>query len=232
MINAAQTPSSSGTDSGDSFSADLASLLITRLCHDLAGPVGAVAAGCELLSEGDTDFLDETASLLTHSSAGAVIRLKVLRLALGSVGAPVPNLAEVLKTYCDVLHGTEVQLGWPEADAHMVCAGPQQRVLANAVLLALDVLPGRGSVSVSCSEAAGQPGPDDPQVCVRIDVTAPRIRFTDGVADALKGQRGGLSARTVQAFWLYCLTASRGGVEVEQSDGHMTFSIPLPRAEP
>ena len=65
----------------------LAQLLCTRLCHDLAGPVGAVAAGVELTA-GDPSQVDaETLGLIGNSSAAATRKLKFLRAALG-VPAP------------------------------------------------------------------------------------------------------------------------------------------------
>ncbi len=64
---------------------ELAQLLCTRLCHDLAGPVGAVAAGVELIG-GDPAQADlETLGLIGNSSAAASLKLKFMRAADQSI---------------------------------------------------------------------------------------------------------------------------------------------------
>ena len=48
----------------------VAQFLCSRLCHDLAGPVGAVNAGLELLDEGADDAAGAL-TLVGHSAHGA-----------------------------------------------------------------------------------------------------------------------------------------------------------------
>lgn len=65
----------------------VARLLCTRLCHDMAAPVGAVANGAELMG-GDPSMVDaETLALLAGSAAAASLRLRTLRAAFGLAGA-------------------------------------------------------------------------------------------------------------------------------------------------
>ena len=64
-----------------------AELLCARLCHDMAGAVGAAAAGAELLEDG---FDAETVQLVAASAASAVARLKFFRAALGPAGSDQP----------------------------------------------------------------------------------------------------------------------------------------------
>lgn len=53
---------------------DFAALMCSRLCHDLVGPIGAVANGAELLAEGEQDMLDDATSLISNSAGQAVRR--------------------------------------------------------------------------------------------------------------------------------------------------------------
>ncbi|MDP6474208.1 MAG: hypothetical protein QF449_10455 [Alphaproteobacteria bacterium] len=55
--------------SSSSLDLDFAALLCARLCHDMAGPVGAVNNGAELLSEGGDEGLEEARELIS-SCAG------------------------------------------------------------------------------------------------------------------------------------------------------------------
>ncbi len=55
---------------------ELARLLCTRLCHDLAGPIGAVAAGVELIGQDPSMADAETISLIGDSSGAASRKLR------------------------------------------------------------------------------------------------------------------------------------------------------------
>lgn len=61
---------------------DLAALVASRICHDLVGPMGAIANGVELLGLTGGGEGSETA-LIAESAAEANARLKFMRLALG-----------------------------------------------------------------------------------------------------------------------------------------------------
>jgi len=63
---------------------DLAQTLCTRLCHDLAGPFGAVSSGAELLREDGAQADAEVISLLAGSAASASVRLRLMRAAMGT----------------------------------------------------------------------------------------------------------------------------------------------------
>ena len=64
-----------------SLDLDLAALLSARLCHDLAGPVGAVNNGAELLAEGGSESMEDARELISNcagappstSSSGAIV---------------------------------------------------------------------------------------------------------------------------------------------------------------
>src|SRR4051812_38128996 len=92
----------------------LTQLLCTRLCHDLAGPVGAVAAGVELAA-GDSGQVDEeTLALIGSSSAAASHKLKFLRAALGipaGGASATQNLSTLLEGYVTAAAG---RAGAPE----------------------------------------------------------------------------------------------------------------------
>lgn len=59
----------------------LTSLLITKFCHDMAGPLGGLQNGIEFLSESEGD---DAAELLALSSSEASARLQIFRHAYGT----------------------------------------------------------------------------------------------------------------------------------------------------
>jgi histidine phosphotransferase ChpT len=68
-------------------SLDLASLLCSRLCHDLLSPVGALTNGLELLAdERDPDMRQRCFELLEQSARISADKLKFFRLAFGAAG--------------------------------------------------------------------------------------------------------------------------------------------------
>src|SRR2546423_15282792 len=68
-------------------SVDLASLLCSRLCHDLMSPVGALNNGIELLAdETDPDMREKCLELLSDSARASANKLKFFRLAFGAAG--------------------------------------------------------------------------------------------------------------------------------------------------
>ena len=66
---------------------DLASLLCSRLCHDLLSPVGALNNGIELLAdEQDPEMREHCLELLAESARASANKLKFFRLAFGAAG--------------------------------------------------------------------------------------------------------------------------------------------------
>jgi histidine phosphotransferase ChpT len=72
---------------------DFASLLCSRLCHDLLSPVGAMNNGLELLAdEHDPEMRQRCMDLLAESAKAAADKLKFFRLAFGAAGGFGPDV--------------------------------------------------------------------------------------------------------------------------------------------
>lgn len=133
----------------------LAELLCARLCPDLAGPVGAAAAGAELAEDAGNDLDAETLALVATSAAGAAARLKFFRTALGPVAsaqdaAVVKELAEgYLRT--SVSGGVAgIELEW--GSALRTLDGDTARLVLNLILMARDSLPRGGTIAVEVAD--------------------------------------------------------------------------------
>src|SRR5215213_9213052 len=95
---------------------DLASLLCSRLCHDLMSPVGALNNGMELLAdEQDPDMREKCLELLNESARASANKLKFFRLAFGAAGG-FGDLIDTreARAALDGLFGADgrVELGW------------------------------------------------------------------------------------------------------------------------
>src|SRR4029079_1525956 len=101
-------------------SMEFASLLCSRLCHDLMSPVGALNNGLELLAdETDPDMREECLCLLAESARATANKLKFLRLAFGAGGGFGDEIdTGEAQAALEGLFGAEgkVELGWVVED--------------------------------------------------------------------------------------------------------------------
>ncbi len=195
----------------------LAELLCARLCHDLAGAVGAVSAGAELLAdEGmDSPMAGEAISLLGDSAASMTARLRFLRLALGPSSSSGPSEARPL-TMAYLEKGYPQgnwKLDWP-ADQSGIDSPELAKLLLNLICLAQDSLPRGGVIVVRPRGAALVLGRGEP-------VTA-----GESVQGLDAADLGGLSGRAGQGAYASRLAARLGAtVAWRQSPGEIAFSL-------
>lgn len=208
---------------------DFAALMCSRLCHDLVGPIGAVANGAELLAEGEQDMLDDATSLISNSAGQAVRRLRFYRIAFGASGAASIGWAEALQTTSALLedHKTELKL---DGDGIPGEGGESQGILIKVVLNAILMV------------SAGIPRGGDMLVRLRGDQSAPQIAIeaTGSIAkmeenglEALQiGQSGaadlqGIDARAAQPFLLGQLAGTAGLVVAVGENGPERLNVEI-----
>lgn len=123
----------------------LASLLSSRICHDLANPLGAVNNGLELMELSGTDRTPEfelTASSIQNANA----KLNFYRVAFGaSIGKDFSSV-ETAKTLSDVFSNTRVSTNWVVMDD----LSRARTKLAFLLILCLETsMPRGGSIEIS-----------------------------------------------------------------------------------
>ncbi len=130
----------------------LAELLCTRLCHDLTGPIGAVANGAEFLSDEGFDLQGQAIELINSSAAQAVSRLQFYRKAYGRINEDgEADLSELKKVVEDFFTGTKITIDWP--DMHTAASGvsvsyKMGRVLLNMIIIVSATLLRGGTLSM------------------------------------------------------------------------------------
>lgn len=205
----------------------LSELLCARLVHDLSGPVGAVANGAELLDEGLADgaaaaggMLGEAVTLLSASAAAAVARLRFLRLAFGSPGAPPPT-SELRRVALDYFTngatgGEAVALDWPAALDPAIGALPPPLVL-NMLLLARDGLTRGGTVRIV---------PPPVGAAMALVAEGPQAAPGDAAKAVAASSPSGLTARGAQGY-LAARLAQQAGLEIALSAqaGRVTIAL-------
>jgi len=201
---------------------DFASLLCSRLCHDLLSPVGAMNNGIELLAdEHDPEMRQRCMDLLAESAKSAADRLKFFRLAFGAAGgfgADVdPNDAKLVIEPMVTASGRTV-LEWA-VPAQMM---PKRavKILLNLVLLANDGLVRGGTLFVGAEARAGEQ-----EIVVR--ASGPQILMDSAIREALTGQLDpvAVDSRTAAAWMAHRLAVQDGGILqlAEPDDAHLVI---------
>jgi histidine phosphotransferase ChpT len=96
----------------------LATLVGSRLCHDLISPIGAIQNGLELLSLSGHDSSGPEMALIRESCDNATARILFFRVAFGSAGSSqMMGRRDILSTFDGLLADSKHRADWRiEAD--------------------------------------------------------------------------------------------------------------------
>ena len=208
-----------------SDSIDFASLLCSRLCHDLLSPVGALNNGIELLAdETDPRMREQCLTLLADSARTTAGKLKFFRLAFGAGGGygeaiPVHEIRAAVEGMFPP-PGGKISLDWMIAGESL--SKPAAKLLLNLVLLTGEALPRGGVIAIGAEQ---QPGTTE--IAVRGQGT--RITFDPAIRAALEGQ-GELTTRTAAAHMIRTVATEAGGALMISGaeEPHLLFGARLP----
>lgn len=206
---------------------DFASLMCSRLCHDLLSPVGALNNGIELLAdEHDPEMRARCLELLAESARASANKLKFFRLAFGAAGGFGDSVdTREVRAAIEGLFGGDrrVQVGWMVGDA--VLGKGAIKILLNLALIAGDALVRGGRLDIG-TEA----GADRLEIAIRAE--GPRIVLDPELRTALTGGTApdALSPRAAPAFLTWHLASQRGGeiVIIEPQDGVLMLGAAIP----
>jgi histidine phosphotransferase ChpT len=199
---------------------DFAALLVSRVCHDLVSPVGAVVNGLEVLEdETDLAMRADALRLVAASAEQAAARLQFARIAFGAAGSAGAelDLAEVGRIMSGLLKGGKVELVW-EAQA-VNWPKDWAKLLMNAVLVGADSLPRGGKVHVDTTDNGL-----GPKFAIRARGTIARL--TPEVERALAGEPvGALDGRSIQPYLTYQLSRTlSASLSVGTAEGEVRLS--------
>jgi histidine phosphotransferase ChpT len=208
---------------------EFASLLCSRLCHDLLSPVGALNNGIELLAdEHDPEMRARCLDLLGESARASANKLKFFRLAFGAAGGFGDEVdTREARVAIEGLFGGDgrIQLGWM-IDEPTLPKGAL-KVLLNLVLIAGDALVRGGRLDVGAEKHGA--GLD---IVVRAD--GPRIVIDPELKRALAGEvdEEAIAPRAAAAWLVHCLVSDNGGeVQIaDQEEGILLVGASLPAA--
>jgi len=193
---------------------DLASLLCSRLCHDLMSPVGALNNGIELLAdETDPGMRDKCLELLADSARASANKLKFFRLAFGAGGGFGEAIAtDEAQAALEGVFGPErrIELGWMVRDGKLPKGAV--KLLLNVALLAGDALVRGGRLDVGAEQAG-----EALELVIRAE--GPRILLDPALRETLaRGSSGGTVEPRAAGAWLAHSLAAEAGGSIRLSD--------------
>lgn len=207
-------------------SLELASLLCSRLCHDLLSPVGALTNGLELLAEEkDPEMRKRCFELLEQSARVSADKLKFFRLAFGAAGGfgEMVPIAEP-RALVDALVGNNDRITVNWALAGQSLPKPAVKMLLNLSLIGIDALVRGGTLDIGAEMREGAS-----EIVVR--AAGAKIAFDAEVGHALEGTLpvSALTSRTAPAAMLHQLADSAGGgLQFALADDALVMGAVLP----
>ena len=193
---------------------ELASLLCSRLCHDLLSPVGALNNGIELLAdEQDPEMRERCLELLAESARASANKLKFFRLAFGAGGGFGEEIdTREARTALEGLYGAEkgIELGWLVEDDKM--SKGAIKLLLNLAMIAGDALVRGGRLDVGAERRGSAL-----EMVIRSE--GPRILLDPKLRETIAaGHSGGEVEPRAAGAWLAHTLAAEAGGTIQLSD--------------
>ncbi len=200
---------------------DLASLLCSRVCHDVISPVGAINNGLELLDEGGTD--DDAMDLIRTSALNASVRLKFARLAFGASGSAGASIdtgeaEKAAKDFAAAEKKAEVSWNGPRA----IVAKNRVKLLLNLFLVAYGAIPRGGNVDVLLENPDGD-------ARFEITVKGRMMRVPAKFVEIYEGRlEEAVDAHSVQPYYTLLLAEEADmAVEYKVHDDRIVFAAKM-----
>jgi len=204
---------------------DLASLISSRICHDLISPIGALNTAIEVLDDTESKEMHEDAlKLIKLAASEASAKLSYLRIALGtnSTSKGVMNL-DKLKLITENMFNTEkFSFTWDMSEIKLEKS--IARILLNILMLSIQSIPRGGKVTIKIEEKSDK---------LKLVTSANGIksRLDKQTEDAFKGiiPSEEIDGRVIQSFFTGVLIDDLNGrIEAFKTDGNVIFNVTIP----
>lgn len=197
---------------------ELASLLCSRVCHDIISPVGAINNGLELLEDGGVD--DDAMELIRASAVNASARLQFARIAFGAAGSASVEIdtGDAQNVATAYMENEKPDLSWQ--GARMLLPKNQVKLLLNLLLVANASIPRGGTLDVLF-------GQDDGKTHFTLTATGRLVRIPQKFQDLMDGRAGAepIDSHAVQFYYTLLLAREAGmAVHCAMTDDSVTYT--------
>ena len=188
--------------------AELAALLCSRVCHDIAGPTSAMGAALSVLDdESATDMRHDAIDLLRTGAVSIRNKLEYARVCFGAGGSRGGEMAldEIKGLVGPMFADARPEIVWKNEGGAIDQTAA--RILLNLIWLAVESVPRGGTVTIEATSSG------DGGARLRIVAAGPRIRLDEGHRSALEGERPavGYDGRSIQPYYAGLLARETGG---------------------
>lgn len=197
-------------------------ILISKICHDLVSPVGAVNNGIEFLSDMGADGLQDGLSLIEHSAKQASVRLQLFRMCYGAGGSDAKTTGKMIyETFQNYVADTKCTMVWdlmndiPDDD---LPAG-YMKTLLNMMVFVQECLPKGGTVTITMAD--GQ---------MHVTGKGDLIKPKDGAVEAVNGSVpvDDLSPKSVHGYITRAYAELFGlDLKLKESDKSISLSLSI-----
>ena len=175
---------------------DLASLLCSRVCHDVISPVGAVVNGIELYDSGDASMKEFSIDLVRKSSRQASARLQFARIAFGAAGSAgamidTGDAGNVTQAF---FADEKIKIVWNVPRA--LLPKNQVKLILNLIMIATHAIP-RGGVLTVTGTVVGEQGD------FTLSASGINARMPHNAEDLVAGRapNGVIDAHSIQPYY-------------------------------
>ncbi|MEM6664802.1 MAG: histidine phosphotransferase family protein [Pseudomonadota bacterium] len=201
---------------------ELASLLCSKVCHDVVNSVGAISNGLEVLDDDPNgDMHDVALDLIRSSATQASAKLQFARMAYGasSSGGSTIDLGDAAQVTAGFLAGQKIKVEWNLPS--VAVPKDEAKLILNMILVAMATIPRGGVVTLEGSVGAAVD---------RLEFTAigTNSRIPDDVEAHVLGRTtwSDVNAHDVQPYFTGLIAARTGLAPVfEMIDGGVRITV-------
>ncbi len=201
-------------------------LLAARICHDLVGPIGAVANGIELIGEDGSGADVEVVRLIAGSAKVASRRLLAFRVAFGSANTlPSAGWGNAVRDLAaGLVEEGKATLDWPAVPPEFEAVSDKRlaKVLLNLAVIALDSMMRGGTVRVETFA-------EQKSIGVTVRGSGGQGKLPDEVRSGLEGvfDLAKATPKAAPAYLVAFLAKELGGVLSVSAESAPEFEIRL-----
>jgi len=173
--------------------------LMVKFCHDLAGPIGAVANGLELMEDLGENVESEIFKLVRQSSSTVSYRLRYFRMAYGVMGADdqLIGLGEIKPVVENYYSGEKVQFTWGIDSNVSALPVSAVKLILNLLLVANGCLLRAGEIVLGLEKHGSD------QLVITLTVQGPGVLVPPHYEQVWTDQASGsLDQKSVQALFI------------------------------
>jgi len=185
----------------EKIDAKILEMMMSRLCHEFVGPVGAVANGIELIQETDGAIAAEAVGMVDISAKELTARIKFYRVAYGVSGITSNNLAELRGLSISFVGGEGTVLRWPMPPMAPKLEEGEGKLVINMIALAKGALSRGGEVCVDIVADS-----------LSVSAVGESVGLSDDLVSAITSDVNLdlLNPRNVHGFWATLLAKNVG----------------------